>query len=57
MNKAKPRIAFFDFACCEGCQLTVLQMEERLLNVLEHVEVVAWREVMTATTSPFARAA
>lgn len=47
MNTAKRRIAFFDFACCEGCQLTVLQMEEKLLHMLEHVEVVAWREVMT----------
>jgi coenzyme F420-reducing hydrogenase gamma subunit len=43
----KPRIAFFDFACCEGCQLTVLQLEETLLDLLEHVEVAAWREAMS----------
>ncbi len=43
----KPRVAFFDFACCEGCQLTVLQLEEKLLEMLNHVEIVAWREVMT----------
>lgn len=47
-NHPKLRIAFFDFACCEGCQLHVLQLEERLLALLEHVEVVAWREVMSA---------
>ena len=41
------RIAFFDFACCEGCQLSVLQLEEKLLDMLSHVEVAAWREVMT----------
>jgi coenzyme F420-reducing hydrogenase gamma subunit len=43
----RPRVAFFDFACCEGCQLTVLQLEEKLLEILKHVEVVTWREVMT----------
>ena len=47
-NKSKPRIAFFDFACCEGCQLSVLELEATLLELLEHVEVVAWREVMSA---------
>jgi coenzyme F420-reducing hydrogenase gamma subunit len=43
----KQRVAFYDFACCEGCQLTVLQLDERLLELLEHVEIVAWREAMT----------
>jgi len=46
-NQSKPRIAFFDFACCEGCQLSVLELEERLFDLLAHVEVVAWREVMS----------
>ena len=36
----KPQVAFFDFACCEGCQLSVLQLEERLLEILGHVDVV-----------------
>ena len=40
-------MAFFDFACCEGCQLTVLQLEEKLLEIVKHVDVVTWREVMT----------
>lgn len=43
----KPTAAFFDFACCEGCQLTVLELEEKLFDILEHVEIVAWREAMT----------
>lgn len=46
-SKGKPRVAFFDFACCEGCQLEVLALEERLLDVLQHVEVVQWREAMS----------
>lgn len=49
----KPRVAFFDFACCEGCQLTVLQLEERLLEILRHVEIVTWREVMTGESQEY----
>jgi len=49
----KPRIAFFDFACCEGCQLTVLQLEERLLDLLQHVEVVEWREAMSGASESY----
>lgn len=52
-NNRKPRIAFFDFACCEGCQLTVLQLEETLLQILDHVEVVAWREAMSDGSDDF----
>jgi len=46
---AKPRVGFFDFACCEGCQLTVLQLEEALFTLLEHVDIVEWREVSSLT--------
>ncbi len=53
MKGDKPRIAFFDFACCEGCQLTVLQLEEALLDLLEHVEVVAWREAMSGGSDDY----
>lgn len=42
----KPRVAFFDFAGCEGDQLTVINLEEQLLDVLKHVEVVSFREAM-----------
>ncbi|MCJ7809461.1 MAG: NADH:ubiquinone oxidoreductase [Desulfobulbaceae bacterium] len=52
-EKEKPRIAFFDFACCEGCQLTVLQLEETLLDLLDHVEVVAWREAMSGGSDDY----
>jgi len=49
----RPRVAFFDFACCEGCQLTVLQLEAHLLEMLEHVEIVTWREVMTGESQDY----
>ncbi|MBN1766248.1 MAG: hypothetical protein JW860_13390 [Sedimentisphaerales bacterium] len=44
---SKPKVAFFDFACCEGCQLQVYNLEEDILNLLELVEPVEWREAMS----------
>lgn len=43
----KPRIAFFDFACCEGCQLQVANLGEALLDILDLVDLVEFREVMS----------
>ena len=40
-----PKVAFFDFTSCEGCQLSISEMEERLLDVVGHVEIVNFREV------------
>lgn len=42
----KPKVAFFDFAGCEGDQLQVANLEEDLLALLDQVEVVTFREVM-----------
>ena len=43
----KPRIGFFDFTGCEGCQLTVLNLEEQFLELLELVEIVEFRELLS----------
>jgi sulfhydrogenase subunit delta len=43
----KPRVAFFDFACCEGCQLQVANMGEAVLDIIGLIDVVEWREVMS----------
>lgn len=43
----KPKVAFFDFACCEGCQLQVANMGETVLDVLKLINIVEWREVMS----------
>lgn len=42
----KPKVAFFDFASCEGCQLQVVNLEEKILDLIEVVEVVSFREAM-----------
>ncbi|MCP5106903.1 MAG: hypothetical protein GY950_26195 [bacterium] len=44
---AKPKVAFFDFACCEGCQLQIANLEEEVVALAELVDVVEFREVMT----------
>lgn len=43
----KPKVAFFDFACCEGCQLQVANLGEFLLDILDIIDVVEFREVMS----------
>jgi sulfhydrogenase subunit delta len=40
----KPKVAFFDFACCEGCQLTVIDSLQTHVDLLEAVEIVNFRE-------------
>ena len=40
----KPKVGFFSFTSCEGCQLVVLSMADRLLELLGAVEVVNFRE-------------
>lgn len=43
----KPRVAFFDFAGCEGDQLQIANLEEKLLDLIEIVDVVSFREVIS----------
>ena len=43
----KPKIAIFDFGCCEGCQLQVVNLEEQILDLLGLVDVRQWREAMS----------
>ena len=42
----KPKVAFFDFASCEGCELQVANLEEEILDLIDIVEIVSFREVM-----------
>ncbi|MGQ9622790.1 MAG: cytochrome B [Candidatus Caldatribacteriaceae bacterium] len=42
-----PKVAFFDFTCCEGCQLQVANLGEALLEVLGVIDLVEFRETMS----------
>jgi coenzyme F420-reducing hydrogenase gamma subunit len=46
MAKKKPTIAFHDFTSCEGCQLQVLNCEDELLDILDAVDIVQFREAI-----------
>ncbi len=43
---SKPKVAFFDFTSCEGCQLNKLNLENDILAILELVDIVEFREAM-----------
>ena len=43
----KPKLAFFDFTSCEGCQLEALNFGEELLELLGQVDIVNYREART----------
>ena len=50
---SKPRIAIFDFACCEGCQLQIVNLEEEILDLLGGADVVEWREAMSEQSEEY----
>lgn len=43
----KPKIAIFSLTSCEGCSLSILELEDQLLDILGAVEIVNFREGMT----------
>jgi sulfhydrogenase subunit delta len=49
----KPRLAIFDFACCEGCQLQIVNLEEEILDLLGVVDPVEWREASSDHSDDF----
>jgi sulfhydrogenase subunit delta len=51
---AKPKIAFFDFTSCEGCQLTVVDLLQTHLGLLDAVEIVQFREAMSEKGEDYA---
>src|SRR5210317_898763 len=52
-NMSKPRIAIFDFACCEGCQLQIVNLEEEILDLLGGADVVEWREALSEQSDEY----
>jgi coenzyme F420-reducing hydrogenase gamma subunit len=47
MSQSKPKVAFFDFTSCEGCQLTVVDSLQTHPELLQAIEIVQFREAMT----------
>lgn len=42
----KPKVGVFSFTSCEGCQLTILNLEDELLDLLGAIEIVNFREAI-----------
>jgi coenzyme F420-reducing hydrogenase gamma subunit len=40
----RPRLAVWKFASCDGCQLTLLDCEDELLEVAERLEIAYFAE-------------
>ena len=50
---SKPKVAIFDFACCEGCQLQIVNLEQELIDLVGAVDVVEWREAMSEKSDEY----
>ncbi len=50
----KPKVAFFDFSSCEGCQLTVVDSLQTHLDLLGAVEIVQFREAISERGEDYA---
>lgn len=53
--KTKPKIGFFEFTSCEGCQLTVVDTLQDHPELLDAVEIVEFREAMSEKLDPAER--
>jgi coenzyme F420-reducing hydrogenase gamma subunit len=53
-NKRRPRLGVFKFASCDGCQLSLLDLEESLLSIADAVDIAYFREATSkASEGPF----
>jgi coenzyme F420-reducing hydrogenase gamma subunit len=48
-ERGRPRLGVFKFASCDGCQLSVLNLEDELLPLLERVELAYFLEASSRT--------
>ena len=46
-KQPKPKVAFFDFTDCEGCQLQFANMGQTFLELTELIDIVTFREIMS----------
>lgn len=47
-GRAKPKVAVWKFASCDGCQLSLLGCEDELLDVVGEIEIAYFLEATTA---------
>ncbi len=47
-KKRKPKLAVWKFASCDGCQLSLLDCEDELLAITDHIEIAYFPEATRA---------
>jgi coenzyme F420-reducing hydrogenase gamma subunit len=52
-KQPKPKVAFFDFTDCEGCQLQFANMGSTLLEITKLADIVNFREIMSETAEDY----
>jgi sulfhydrogenase subunit delta len=50
-QQERPRLAVWKFASCDGCQLSLLDLEDELLALAETVELAEFREATSAAVA------
>lgn len=50
-RRRKPKLAVWKFASCDGCQLSLLDCEDELLTLADHIEIAYFLEVSRATVA------
>jgi coenzyme F420-reducing hydrogenase gamma subunit len=54
MASARPRVGVVKFASCDGCQLTILDLEDQLLELTERFDIVEFAEATSSRShGPF----
>ena len=48
---AKPRVGVVKLASCDGCQLTILDLEDELLTIADHIEIVDFPEASSVRSA------
>lgn len=43
MDITKPKIAIYDFTDCEGCEVEIISLREKLLELENRMDIVDWR--------------
>lgn len=43
MRKSNPKIAIYDFTDCEGCEMVIVSLKEKLLALEKRFDIVDWR--------------
>ena len=54
-DERRPRLGVFKLASCDGCQLTLLDLEDELLAIVNEIEIAHFMEMTSASdpTGPF----